>query len=105
MKGMGNILKQAQRMQRKMLEVQEELENLEIERQAGGGMVKVKVNGKGEVLELKIDPQAVDPDEVEMLEDTILAAIHDAVDEARRISEEKMAEATGGLSGMGFPGM
>ena len=105
MKGMGSILKQAQRMQRKMLEVQEELENLEIERQAGGGMVKVKVNGKGEVLELKIDPQAVDPDEVEMLEDTILAAIHDAVDEARRISEEKMAEATGGLSGMGFPGM
>ncbi len=108
MKGMQNILKQAQKMQQQMLKAQEELESLEVEGSAGGDMVKVKVNGKGEVLSLKIDPDAVDPADVEMLEDTILAAIQDAVSRSQRIAEEKMSQATGGLGAFGkmkMPGM
>ena len=97
---MGNLLKQAQKMQRKMMQTQEELEAMEIEGNAGGGMVTVKVNGKGDILALKIDPEAVDPQDVEMLEDTILAAIQDAAGKARVISEQKMTEAAGGLAGM-----
>ena len=105
MKGMGNLLKQAQKMQRQMMQVQEELETLEVEGSAGGGMVTVKVNGKSEVLSLKIDPEAIDPDDAEMLEDTILAAIHDAVEKSKNIAEKKMASVAGGLPGMGgIPG-
>lgn len=105
MKGMGNLLKQAQKMQRQMMQVQEELETLEVEGGAGGGMVTVKVNGKSEVISLKIDPEAIDPDDVEMLEDTILAAIQDAVDKSRKLAEQKMSAVTGGMPGMGgIPG-
>lgn len=104
MKGMQNILKQAQKMQRQMLQAQEELGALEVEGSAGGDMVKVKANGRGEVMSLKIDPEAVDPEDVEMLEDTILAAIHDAVEKAQQISAEKMNKASGGMAGMGMPG-
>ena len=104
---MGNLLKQAQKMQRNMMQAQEELEGMEIEGNAGGGIVTVKVNGKGDILTLKIDPDAVDPEDVEMLEDTILAAIKDAAGKARVISEQKMTEASGGfagMDGMGMPG-
>lgn len=107
MKGMQNLVKQAQKMQQQMLKAQEELDGLEIEGDAGGGMVTVKVNGKGEILSLKIDPEAVDPEDVEMLEDTILAAIQDAVEKSRKVAEEKMMQASGGLGalgGMGLPG-
>jgi len=105
MKNMGNLLKQAQKMQRQMMQVQEELETLEVEGSAGGGMVTVKVNGKGDVLSLKINPEVIEPDDVEMLEDTILAAIHDAVEKSRKIAEKKMSMAAGGLPGMGgMPG-
>ena len=105
MKGMGNLLKQAQKMQQQMLQIQEELEGLEILGEAGGGMVKVTVNGKGEISSLKIDPDAVDPEDVEMLEDTILAAIQDAVEKAQKTAAEKMNAVTGGMPGMGNMGM
>jgi len=105
MKGMGNLLKQAQKMQRQMMQVQEELEGLEILGEAGGGMVKVTANGKGEIRNLTIDPDAVDPEDVEMLEDTILAAIQDAVDKAQKTAAEKMGAVTGGMPGMGGMGM
>ena len=104
MKGMQNILKQAQKMQRQMLQAQEELGAIEVEGSAGGDMVKVKVNGRGEIIALKIDPDAVDPNDVEMLEDTILAAIQDAAENAQKVSAEKMNKASGGMAGMGLPG-
>ena len=104
MKGMGNLLKQAQKMRRQMMQIQEELEGLEITGEAGGGMVKVTASGKGEIISLKIDPEAVDPDDVEMLEDTILAAIQDAMEKVQKISSEKMGSVTGGMGGMGIPG-
>lgn len=107
MNGMKNMLKQAQKMQRRMMEVQEELDALEVEGVAGGGIVTVKASGKGEIKSLKIDPEAVDPEDVEMLEDTILAAIKDATEKSKRLTEEKMASVTGGMpgmGGMGFPG-
>jgi len=107
MKGMQHLVKQAQKMQQQMMKAQEELEGLEVEGTSGGGMVTVKVNGKGDILTLKIDPEAVDPDDVEMLEDTILAAIQDAVEKSRKVAEEKMMKASGGMGamgGMGLPG-
>ncbi len=97
MKNLGNILKQAQNIQSRMGEVQEELRDLEIEGQAGGGMVKVVVNGKGEMRSLKLDLAIVDKDDVGVLEDLIVAAVNDARGKADTISQEKMAELTAGL--------
>ena len=91
-------------MQQQMMKVQEELEATEVEGSAAGGMVTVKANGKSQILSLKINPEAVDPDDVEMLEDTILAAIQDAVNKASEMAEQKMSGVTGGLGGMGLPG-
>jgi len=101
MKGMQDILRQAQKMQRQMLQAQEELAALIIEGSAAGDLVKVTVNGKGDILSLKINPEAVDPDDVEMLEDAVLAAINDAIGKAHKAAEEKMAKATGGMGAMG----
>ena len=101
-KGFGNIMKQAQQMQAKLLKVQEELEELRVEGSAGGGMVKVIANGKQDVLEIKIDPEVVDPDDVEMLEDLILAALHEARANSQEIMNEKMKSVTGGIS---IPGL
>ena len=104
MRGMQDILKQAQKMQRQMLQAQEELEAMVIEGGAAGDLVKVKVNGKGVILSLKINHEIVDSQEVEMLEDAVLAAITDAVSKARKAADEKMAQAAGGIgniSGMG----
>ncbi len=91
-------------MQQRMMEAQEELERMEVEGSAAGGMVTVKVNGKSQVLGLKIDPEAVDPEDVEMLEDAVMAAIQDAMNKAQEISESKMADIAGGMKGMGIPG-
>ena len=102
---MGGLLKQAQKMQREMLRIQEELGAIEVEGSAGGGIVTVKANAKGEILGVKIEPDAVDPQDVEMLEDTILAAIHDAVEKAQGVSNEKLGAITGGMGGIpGMPG-
>ena len=102
MKGMGNIMKQAQQMQKKMLQMQEELAHRTVEATVGGGMVTVTVNGKNEVLQVKIEPQVVDPDDVEMLEDLIVAGVNEALRKAQEMATEEMGKLTGGLK---IPGL
>ncbi len=102
-KGMGDMMKQVQKMQRKLAELQEELENLTVEGSSGGGMVKVVMNGKGDLMEIKIDPQAVDPDDIEMLEDLVLAAVNQAKEESAKLQQEEMSKLTGGLNIPGMP--
>ncbi|MBD3168624.1 MAG: YbaB/EbfC family nucleoid-associated protein [candidate division Zixibacteria bacterium] len=104
-KGMGDMMKQVQKMQKKMAELQEELENSNVEGTAGGGMVKVTANGKGDITSIKIDPQTVDPDDVEMLEDLILAAVNQAKEKSNELQQEQMAKLTGGLNIPGMPGL
>ena len=100
---MDKLLKQAQRMQAQMTLAQEELEKAVIEGTAGGGAVKVTVNGHGEMVSISIAKDAVDPNEVEMLEDLILSASKDASDKAKELSNSKMNSLTGGMGG--FPGL
>lgn len=97
MKNLGNILKQAQNMQTRMAEIQEELQAMEVEGQSGAGMVRATVSGKGEVRSLKIDPGVVDKDEVGVLEDLVVAAVNDARHKAEELSRDKMGELTEGL--------
>ncbi len=99
---MNNLMKQAQRMQRQMEESQKELETAEFTAAAGGGAVEVTVTGKKEVTKVKIDPDAVDPEDVEMLEDVIMAAVNEALRKADEASAASMAKLTGGLGG-GLP--
>ncbi len=94
---MNALMKQAQQMQEKMAKVQEELINERIEETSGGGMVRVVVNGQQEIIELNIQPDAVNPDEVELLEDMILAALRNAINKSQEIAKEKMASVTGGM--------
>jgi DNA-binding YbaB/EbfC family protein len=101
----GNIqkmMKQAQKLQRQMLEAQEALAEERVEATSGGGMVRVVVDGQQNVLEIKIDPEAVDPEDVEMLEDLVLAAITEAVRKSRELAEERLGEYT---KGMKIPGL
>jgi len=100
--GLGNMMKQVQQMQAKMAEMQAELENAEVEASSGGGMVKVIVNGKGEIKSLTIDPEVVDKDDIEMLQDLIIAALNQAKEKASEIQQEQMAGLTGGLN---IPGL
>jgi DNA-binding YbaB/EbfC family protein len=95
--GMGNLAKMAQQMQADMARVEQELRDLEVEGTAGGGVVRATVTGKQEILSITIDPGVVDPDDVEMLQDLVLAAVADALGKARVAAEEKMARVTGGL--------
>ena len=99
MKDMGKIMKQAQKMQERL---QETMEKLEVEGSAGGGMVTATLNGQKQLLELKIDPEVVDPEEVEMLQDLIVAAINDA---SRRVDEEMQQQLGGLAGGLPLPGM
>lgn len=99
---MQQLARQAQKLQQQMLKVQEEVEAREFTASAGGGMVTVKVNGKKEILGLEIKPEAVDPDDVEMLQDLILAATNEALREAGETVEREMGKLTGG---MGIPGL
>lgn len=99
---MSNLMKQAQRMQRQMEESAKELESKEFTAAAGGGAVEVTVTGKKEVSKVKLDPEAVDPDDVEMLEDLIMAATNEALRKADEASAANMAKLTGGLGG-GLP--
>lgn len=100
--GLGNMMKQVQQMQAKMAEMQAELENAEVEASSGGGMVKVIANGKGEIKSLTIDPDVVDKDDIEMLQDLIIAALNQAKEKASEIQQEQMAGLTGGLN---IPGL
>ena len=97
---MNNLMKQAQKMQKHMEETQAELEAKEYETSAGGGVVKVKINGKKEITELIIDPEAVDPDDVEMLQDVIMAAVNEAIRIQGDDEKEQLSKITGSM-GMG----
>lgn len=97
MKNIGQIMKQAQQMQTKMAELQSELEQVEISGSSGGGMVSVTLTGKGEMRGVKIDPKLVDPNEVEVLEDLIIAAFSDAKSKVEQHVSGKMSELTGGM--------
>lgn len=95
---MNSIMQQAQKVQSKMESIQKELEKLEVEGSAGGGMVIVKANGKQEVLSIKIEPEVISED-IEMLEDLVLAAVNQAMSRAQEEAAEQMKKATGGLMG------
>ena len=97
---MNQMLKQAQKMQKQMETQQAELEAKEFSAAAGGGVVEVTVTGKREVTKVKIDPEAVDPDDVEMLEDLIMAATNEALRKCEEESQAQMSKITGGLSGL-----
>ena len=99
---MQSMLKQAQKMQEDMAQKQAELEEREYETSAGGGVVNVKVNGKKEILSVKIDPEVVDPDDVETLEDLVTAAVNEAIKTVEAVSAEEMQKITGSMS---IPGM
>ena len=98
---MNNLMKQAQRMQRQMEEKTKEMEEKEWEAAAGGGAVKVKISGKKEITGVTLDPEVVDPDDIEMLEDLIMAAANEALRKVEEESSEAMAKLTGGLGGLG----
>lgn len=102
MKNIGGLLKQAQQLQSKMQALQEELGKRTVSAQAGGGMVEATVNGRQEVLSLRIDPEVVSPDDVDMLQDLILAAVNEALNRSREMVAQEMGKLTGG---MGLPGM
>jgi DNA-binding YbaB/EbfC family protein len=97
MRDMMGLMKQAQAMQQKLQDTQAELEKLEVDGSSGGGAVTVKVTGKGQVLSVSIDPSLMNPDEKEILEDLVVAAMNDARSKAERVTQERMAELTKGL--------
>jgi DNA-binding YbaB/EbfC family protein len=97
MKDIMGLMKQAQAMQQKLQDTQAELEKLEVDGSSGGGAVTVKVTGKGQVLSVSIDPSLMNPDEKEILEDLVVAAMNDARSKAERVTQERMAELTKGL--------
>lgn len=99
---MNNLMKQAQRMQRQMEEGKKELETKEFTASAGGGAVEVAVNGQKEVLRVKLTQEVVDPDDIEMLQDLIVAAANEALRQAEAANEELMGRMTGGLGGLPF---
>ena len=99
---MQQLMKQAQKMQQQMAAAQAELAAAEVTGTAGGGLVMVTLNGAGEVLSLKIDPNAVDPDDVESLEDLVLAAIRDGVRQAQELAATTMGPVTGAMGGLGL---
>ena len=96
---MNNLMKQAQRMQKQMEETQTELEAKEYETSAGGGVVKVKINGQKEITEITIDQEVVDPDDVEMLQDLIMAAVNEAIRMQADDEKEQLGKITGGMGG------
>jgi DNA-binding YbaB/EbfC family protein len=100
--GLGNMMKQIQKMQVQMEQIQQDLENETVEGTSGGGMVKVVANGKQDVVEIIIDPEVVDPEDVEMLQDLIVAAVNQAKQKAAELQAERMSALTGGLN---IPGL
>jgi len=98
MKNLGNLMKQAQQMQSKMAEMQGKMELMEVSGASGGGMVQVLVNGKGEMRKLKIDPSLVDPNDIEVLEDLIVAAFNDAKGKVEASMADEMQKLTGGMN-------
>jgi DNA-binding YbaB/EbfC family protein len=101
-KGLGYIMKQSQKMQAKIARIQQELETREVEATAGGGMVTARVDGKQQLLDLKIEKEGVDPEDVDMLHDLVLAAVNEALQKSQQMVQEEMAKVTGGMN---IPGM
>jgi DNA-binding YbaB/EbfC family protein len=101
-KGMKDLMKKAQKMQQDLAKAQEELANKIVEGSAGGGMVKVEMNGKNQIISLKIDKEVVDPEDVEMLGDLIIAAINEAQEKITQTSQDELGKLTGGIN---IPGM
>ncbi len=101
-KGLGNIMKQAQQMQARIARLQQELEGREVEATAGGGMVTARANGKQQLLDLKIEPAVVDPEDIEMLQDLVLAAVNEAIKKSQDMIQEEMGKVTGGMN---LPGL
>jgi DNA-binding YbaB/EbfC family protein len=99
------MLKQAQQLQKRLEQLQDELMEKRVEGTAGGGMVTVVVNGKGEMVDVKIDPEVVNPDDVEILEDLIVAAANQAREKAQELAQEEMGKITGGILPQGLGGM
>ncbi len=99
---MNNLMKQAQRMQRQMEEEQKALEEKEITATAGGGAVAVTITGRKEITKVTLSPEVVDPDDVEMLEDLIMAATNEAIRQVEELSQQSMAKITGGMGGFPF---
>jgi len=102
MKGMGNMMKQAQKLQSKMLKLQGELAEKTVETTSGGGMVKVVANGRQQIVSIQIEEEVIDPEDVEMLQDLILAAINDALTKSQEMVSGEMSKLTGGIN---IPGM
>ena len=99
---MNKLMQQAQQMQAQMAQAQEQLAHETVEASAGGGLVTVKATGTGEITEIKIDPKAIDPDDPEMLEDVVLAAVNEALRSAQNLAQSKLGGLAGGL---GLPGL
>ena len=100
--GFGNMMKEAQKLQQQMLALQEEVGKKKVEATAGGGMVTVEANGKQELVSIKIDPEVVSKDDVQMLEDLVLAATNEALRKSRELVQQEMGKITGGLK---IPGL
>lgn len=102
MKNMGQMMKQAQKLQSKMMKLQEEMAEKTIETTSGGGMIKVVANGKQQIVSIQIEKEVVDPEDVEMLQDLILAAVNDALSKSQEMVSSEMGKLTGGLN---IPGL
>ena len=102
---MQQMMKQAQKMQKQLLEAQDKLKDVEVSASAGGGMVKVTATGDMEITSLTIDPEALDPEDVELLQDMIIAAVNDVLHSAQDAANQSMSAITGGLGGLGIPGL
>jgi nucleoid-associated protein EbfC len=102
---MQQMLKQVQKMQQEMMEAQESLKDEVVEASAGGGMVTVQVTGDLNVKSIKIQPEAVDPEDVELLQDMVLAAVNEALRSAQELATSKLGGIAGGLGGLGLPGL
>ena len=102
MRNLGDLQRMAQQMQQEMARIQAELDESQVEGSAGGGVVKAVVTGKQDVVSVTIDPSAVDPDDVELLQDLIVAALNDAIRTSRELAAQKMGPLAGGLSGLGL---
>lgn len=105
MPNIGNIMKQAQQFQAKMAKLQEELGDRTVEATSGGGMVTVTANGRQEIVSIRIDPEVVDPGDVEMLQDLVQAAVNDALNRAKEMANEEMGKLTSGLNLPNIPGL
>jgi nucleoid-associated protein EbfC len=103
-KGFGNLMKEAQRLQQQMAQLQEEVAQRKVEATAGGGMVTVEANGKQEILSIKIDREVINPEDAQMLEDLVLAACNEALRKSRELVQQELGKLTGGLKLPGLPG-